>query len=110
MARGSICLRRFYGPSTKQYSNLTSLVVSPERARYIQEVLWPEDANRGRPGIIAGDATTFAGMKHGKRKRPSEDASVAVDWADEIMSAEPETEIDTPAEMEEPEMEMLPAD
>lgn len=47
--------------SEAKYSSefpLAHLIVTPERAAYIQNVLWPEAEMRGRPGILASDKSS----------------------------------------------------
>jgi len=51
---------------------LAHLIVSPERAAYIQNVLWPEAEMRGRPGILASDPSKHFEMELRADRRLSE--------------------------------------
>jgi hypothetical protein len=67
MARRNFVLRTLYTPKGHS-SDLSKLVTTAERAEFIRTVLWPEEANRGRPGLFAPSLETQAA---GKSKRKS---------------------------------------
>jgi len=61
--------------SEAKYSSefpLAHLIVTPERAAYIQNVLWPEAEMRGRPGILVSDQSSHFEMELKADRRLSE--------------------------------------
>jgi len=50
--------RPYVGPPGGRPTSIAELIVSPERAAYVQDVLWPEAEMRGRPGILASDQSS----------------------------------------------------
>jgi hypothetical protein len=81
MARRNFILRTLYTPKGHS-SDLSELVTTAERAEFIRTALWPEEANRGRPGVFAPSLETQPADKSNRKSRGKARSNSALEEAD----------------------------
>lgn len=84
MARWNFVLRYLNGPSARGHSDLTSLIVSPERLAWIL-ARYPE-TDTGRPGILATDQGTLSSTRWSADADSDEPATTGTEAEEEEAS------------------------